>query len=140
MHDITHSIHIRASPERVYQALTATSEVRLWWTHDAELDSHVGGSGEFAFHDRSVVTKIRVATLHPASRAVWIVLSSNAPGGWERTLITFDLQAEASGTTLLFAHRGFQSESEGFRRVAAGWAHYLESLRLYLETGSGMPH
>jgi len=48
MPDIMHLITIRASPERVYQALT-TADDGNWWTRDADLDAQIGGTGEFRF-------------------------------------------------------------------------------------------
>jgi uncharacterized protein YndB with AHSA1/START domain len=49
MPDMMHLVKIHASPERVYQALTTTEGIRNWWTRDADLDSKIGGTGEFRF-------------------------------------------------------------------------------------------
>jgi hypothetical protein len=38
-----------------------------------------------------------------------------------------------------FSHRGFAEANEGYAQVTTGWAHYLFSLRQYLETGQGTP-
>lgn len=67
-------------------------------------------------------------------------LSSSAPGGWQDTLISFDLRAEGGATVLLFAHRGFKHAGEDYARVTTGWAYFLISLQQYLETGKGAPH
>jgi uncharacterized protein YndB with AHSA1/START domain len=48
--DIMHLIKIRVSPEHVYQALTTAEGIRNWWTRDADLDSKIGGTGEFRFY------------------------------------------------------------------------------------------
>lgn len=81
MPDIMHLIRIQASPERVYQALTTAEGIRNWWTRDAVLDSKIGGTGEFGFHERRVVTKIRVDELKPPVRVGWKTIFSVAREG-----------------------------------------------------------
>ena len=139
MPDILHLLTIDAPPERVYQALTTTEGVRNWWTRDATLDSHVGGSGEFAFYDRKTVTKASIAELVPPSRVGWRIADSTLPS-WHGTSISFDLRPEGEGTVLRFAHRGFREADDNYARVTTGWGYYVASLRKYLETGTGMPH
>jgi uncharacterized protein YndB with AHSA1/START domain len=140
MPDIVHHVKIRVSPERVYKAVTTTEDARNWWTRDAVLDSKIGGGGEFGFHGRRVVTKLRVNELEPPVRVAWKIISSNAPGGWNGTTITFDLRADGNETVVSFAHRGFETANEDYERVTAGWEFYLVSLQRYLETGTGSPH
>jgi uncharacterized protein YndB with AHSA1/START domain len=140
MPDITHAITIRATPARVYAAVMTSEGIRKWWTRDAVLDARIGGSGEFGFVDRKVVTRVRVDELMPPTHVRWTTISSNAPGGWAGTTITFDLRAESSGTTTLsFAHRGLAQSDSGYALVAKGWSHYLVSLQQYLQTGHGTP-
>jgi hypothetical protein len=81
-------------------------------------------------------TKVRIDEIEPPVHGAWATTSSNAPGGWEGTTITFDLRPEGSNTVLSFAHRGFEQANEGFERGDGGWGYYLDSLR-YLETGEG---
>lgn len=140
MPDIMHLIKIRVSPGRVYQALTTEEGVRNWWTRDADLDSKIGGTGEFRFYGGKGVTNVRVDELKPPVRVGWKTISANAPGGWNGTTITFDLRAEGGDTVLSFAHRGFGQADEGYALVTTGWAYYLVSLQQYLETGKGAPH
>ncbi|WP_295997661.1 SRPBCC domain-containing protein [Rugamonas sp.] len=140
MPDITHFLRVQASPEDVYVALTTTEGIRHWWTRDASVEAELGGTGEFAFHHRDAVTKVQVDELQPALSVGWTTLSSNAPGGWDGTTIHFELREDGAGTGVSFAHRGFEEENDGYRRVTDGWEHDLASLRAYLETGNGTPH
>jgi uncharacterized protein YndB with AHSA1/START domain len=100
MPDILHLVKIRASPERVYEALTTAEGIRNWWTRDAVFDSKIGGSGEFGFYEHNGVTKVSVDELKPPVRVVWTTVSSSAPGGWVGTTIAFDLRAEGSAAFL----------------------------------------
>ncbi len=139
MPDINHRVAIHAAPERVYLALATAAGIRQWWTRDATLASEVGGAGEFAFNGRKTLTKVRIEELTPPQRVVWKTIASNAPGGWDGTVIAFTLQAQGDDTVLLCAHTGFLCANEGYEKVTKGWAHYLHSLKLYLETGVGDP-
>ena len=139
MHDILHLLRIHAAPERVYQALTTAEGIHNWWTREAELDSRIGGAGEFRFYEGKGITRVRVDELEPSRRVGWTTISANAPGGWDGTRISFDLQAEGDDTVLSFAHRGFREAGEGFALVNTGWAYYLVSLQHYLESGRGWP-
>jgi uncharacterized protein YndB with AHSA1/START domain len=139
MPNIMHLIKIHASPERVYQALTTAESIRNWWTRDAVLDSRIGGTGEFRFHDGKSVIEMRIDELKPPVRVVWKTISCFRPE-WDGTTVAFDLQAEGSDTALSFAHRDFAQADEGYALVTRGWAYYLVSLQQYLETGKGAPH
>lgn len=138
MPDILHLIRIHASPERVYAALTTTEGIRGWWTRDAELDSGVGGTGAFRFHERHRVTTVRVDALEPPVCVRWKTLSSFHPG-WEGTTITFDMRAEGGDTMLALAHRDFAQADEFYALTTTGWGYYPVSLQQYLETGKGGP-
>ena len=140
MPDILHLLKIQASPERVYEALTAAEGIRNWWTRDADLETTIGGRGEFRFSsygDRQL-TQVEVAELAAPLRVRWKVTSSFRPE-WIGTAVTFDLQAEGSSTVLRFAHRGFEQADDIYALCTTGWAYYLVSLHQYLETGRGAP-
>jgi len=82
MPDILYLVKIEASPERVYDAIATAEGVRNWWTREADLDSEIGGMGEFRFYDGKSVTKVRIEDLKPFERVSWKTISANAPGGW----------------------------------------------------------
>lgn len=139
MADILHLIRIQAPPEAVYQALTTPTGVRRWWTRDADLDTVVGGAGEFRFAGGKRVTRVRIEELAPAARVVWRVVSAPI-ATWAETPIEFELATEAGGTTLRFAHRGFDRPDDAFAISTTAWGSFLISLKELLETGTGMPH
>lgn len=140
MAEILHLIKINAPREQVYQAITTAEGVRNWWTRDADLDSKVGGGGEFRFAGGTRITKVRIEELKSPSRVVWKPLAAPIPT-WPDTKIEFELNAEEdNGTTLRFAQRGFKQTDDLFAMVATAWAAFLISLKQYLETGKGTPH
>jgi uncharacterized protein YndB with AHSA1/START domain len=139
MPEIMHLIKIRATQDKVYQALSTIEGIRNWWTRDAALDPRVGGSGEFGFYDHRMVIKVKVAELTPPGHVVWDSVSSTG-GGFDGTTISFDLKSEEGITSLLFAHRGFKAGGKNIASATTRWGFYLLSLKRYLETGKGTPN
>lgn len=139
MPDIVHLLTVDAPLERVYAAVTNEEDIRQWWTADADVERSVGGNGVVRFYEGKGVTTFKIEALEPPKRVVWAITTSNAPGGWEGTSVTFDLAACESGTTLRFAHRGFEAESDGYALVNTGWAYYLVSLKRHIESSRGLP-
>lgn len=141
MPDILHLMQIDAPPERVFAAIATEEGVRNWWTRDADLEPAAGGAGAFRFHGGARFTRVRVDELTPPGRVGWTVTESNVPGGWPGTRIGFELlRAEAGGTVVAFAHRGFAEADDDYARVSTGWAWFLISLRQLVETGTGSPY
>jgi uncharacterized protein YndB with AHSA1/START domain len=132
MADIMHLVRIAAPQERVYEALTTTEGIRSWWTRDADLDSRIGGTGTFRFHDGASVTSVAVKELESPLHVVWKTISSFRPE-WPGTTIHFDLRAEKGGTVVSFAHRGFEQADEHYAQTTTGWGVYLQRLKDYLE-------
>ena len=139
MPDILHLLKIQALPERVYQALTTAQGIRDWWTRDADLDSQIGGAGEFRFYQGRVVATVKIDELEPPARVAWMTVACSLPS-WDGTKITFDLRRDGSDTVIRFAHRGFEQAGDDYASTTTGWGYYLLSLRRYLETGEGAPH
>jgi uncharacterized protein YndB with AHSA1/START domain len=132
MADIMHLVRIAAPVGRVYEALTMTEGIRNWWTRDANLDSTIGGTGTFRFHDGADATAVTVKELEPPLHVVWKTVSSFRPE-WIGTTIHFDLRAEKSDTVVSFAHRGFKEADERYAQTTTGWGVYLQQLKEYLE-------
>jgi uncharacterized protein YndB with AHSA1/START domain len=119
MPDIMRQVKIHASPERVYQAHTASEGVRNW-TRDAVLDSKIGGTGEFGFPERRVVTKVRVAELKPPVRVGWKTIASNAPGRCGKARRSRSI-CELKGEPQLSRSRTAASQADdGYARVTNG--------------------
>jgi uncharacterized protein YndB with AHSA1/START domain len=136
MPDIQHTLSIDAPTDWVWLALTTTEGLRGWWSlGETVLDGDPGVLGPFTFRSRAVVTALEVTSLKPPTHVAWRAIRSNAPGGWDGTSITFDLMSEGGGARLDFAHRGFAEDNGGYRKVTAGWAHYLQNLKRLIESG-----
>ena len=139
MADMMHELMIGADADKVYAAITEQEGLASWWTDTNTASPELGSEAEFVFDGGQTVFKMKIDELTPGKRVVWSALESPAPG-WPGTTITFDLSAEESGTKLLFGHIGWPSTDGAFPSCNFAWAIYLQSLKDYLETGTGAPH
>lgn len=137
MPDIMHLVPLSAPPSVAYHALTTSEGVRAWWTADADLDSGVGGAGEFRFYGGQKVTRVLIEELSPPHQVAWTVLESFRPE-WVGTKIVFELRAVADGSQLLFAQRGYPVADDAYALCTTGWGIYFTRLQEYLETGQIM--
>ena len=130
-----HLLKIRVSPQRVYPSAHDGRTYSQLWTCGTVLDSKIGGTGEFGFFKRRIVTKMEVDELQPPVRMGWKAISSLRRGGTARRSRSLCERMERHGARL----RGFKEADEGYARTATGWAYYLASLRQNLETGKAHP-
>lgn len=55
------------------------------------------------------------------------------------TDIVFEFEKRADATLVRFDHSGWPATTDFMRDCSMSWAYFLESLKLYLETGEGTP-
>src|SRR6516164_2933939 len=130
-------LFIKASPQRVFQALTRSEELERWLLVKAEVDVRPGGAIRFAWEPgKFEVGKILV--LEPPHRLSYS-WETFGPGP---TTVTFELVGENDGTRLRLTHTGI-GEGEDWDRyyssVKSGWSAHLADLAAWLETGICTP-
>jgi uncharacterized protein YndB with AHSA1/START domain len=130
-------LFIKASPERVFQALTTKEDLEHWFLTKAEVDLRPGGTIRFAWEpDTFEVGKILV--LEPPHRLSYS-WETFGPGP---TTITFELTAENDGTRLHLIHTGIgvgEDRDADSTAVDSGWSAHLIDLTTWLETGTCPP-
>jgi uncharacterized protein YndB with AHSA1/START domain len=130
-------LFIKASPQRVFQALTRSEDLERWFLVKAEVDVRPGGAIRFAWEPgKFEVGKILV--LEPPHRLSY-TWETFGPGP---TTVTFELTRENDGTRLRLTHTGI-GEGEDWDRyyssVKSGWSAHLGDLTSWLETGTCSP-
>ena len=130
-------LFIKASPQRVFQALTRSEDLERWFLVKAEVDLRPGGTIRFAWEPgKFEVGKILV--LEPPHRLSY-TWETFGPGP---TTVTFELVGENDGTRLRLTHTGI-GEGEDWDRyyssVKSGWSAHLGDLAAWLETGICTP-
>lgn len=138
MPDIIHEIGIKASPDKIFQALTDTHQLSKWWTKETIGDANkIKGIIEFRFNGDG--PDFQVVELKPGKSVKW--KSKDKSGGWVGTEITFKIERDRSEdqTFLRFKHGKWKKSSNFMAHCSTKWAVFMLSLKSYLETGKGKP-
>ncbi|NII25509.1 SRPBCC domain-containing protein [Pseudoflavitalea sp. X16] len=133
--DIRINVVIKATPEKVYKAVTTQEGIESWWC------KHTTAKPEVEFVNIFIFGKFRnemeVTKLVPNKRVEWKCINSIEE--WIGTVISFDME-EKEGTTLLrFAQSGWRAATDTFAGCTYDWALFMKSLKSFCETGTGTP-
>ena len=135
---IHHTLHIACPITSAIDALTSEVGIQSWWTKDASIEN---GIGTFKFNQHQWSVKLSIQKLNDHT-VVWKCSESNIQNtnAWEGSVITFSLKVEADGVLLDFVQSNHQ-DSPCYERNFKGWKFILtNSLKKYLEGGSGEPY
>ena len=130
--------YIRATPERVWTALTDNKDIRSYWFGmTCESDWRVGSSWRLLFEDGRVADRGEILESEPPKKLVikWFnewkpELAAEGPAR-----CTFTLEAEGGATKLTILHEMDKPQSQVIAAVSGGWPKILSNLKSILETG-----
>lgn len=128
--EITKSILIDAPASVIFKALTDEKELVQWMPRRAKMEAKVGGEYEFDFYRESnrseTVAKGKIVELIPNRKLVYTFVSSLGQSRVSQTLLTWTLEEEPSGKTLVtLVHSGLAGTSF---ILFMGWGFYLDRL------------
>jgi uncharacterized protein YndB with AHSA1/START domain len=125
---IERELELAAAPDRVWRALTDSSELARWFSQRAEIPTHEGGIGwlEWDGHPRFAV---RIDVFEPERRLAWRWASSAEPNFDDSAnLVEWTLEpARGGGTTLRLRETGFEN-ADSRRGNVEGWIEELGEL------------
>ncbi|MBZ5531729.1 MAG: SRPBCC domain-containing protein [Acidobacteriia bacterium] len=137
MADIFHDFPIKASPDKIFDAVTTPRGLDAWWTKRSAGEARDGAEFELWFgpqYDwRAKVTKC-------APNSVFELQMTRADADWTGTRIGFHLQPRDGSTFVQFHHTGWPQPNQHWRISNYCWAMYLRILRRYLEHGELAPY
>ena len=141
-HQASTSLHIDASPDRVWQALTEPDLVRRYM-HGTEMDAdwreggHVVWRGEWKgerYEDKGRVVAIRPPRMLSVTH--WSPLTGDPDTPEYYHLVTYDLDPLEDGRTLLtLTHGNSPSREAAEAMIETGWRPVLEGLKQVAEDG-----
>jgi uncharacterized protein YndB with AHSA1/START domain len=133
-----HVVHIRTTPEKLWDALTRPELTRLYYYGmDIATDLRPGAVLEYARSEpdgsRKTVIAGKVLEVDPPRRLVhsFAFLAKQD----EPTRVTYALEPVGDLVRLTVTHEGFDGETETYQMVRGGWAPIIDGLKTYLETG-----
>lgn len=127
---IDQTYFIKASPERVWAALTDAALMAQWTGTTARYDARVGGA--YALWDDYVRGEVVVYDPPKKLAQTW------QPDNWaiQDSVVTFTLKKARGGTRLNLAHENVQPED--YDGTANGWSEfYVGALKAMLEAERG---
>jgi uncharacterized protein YndB with AHSA1/START domain len=134
MFNINHQVGIKASAEKIYEALTTNQGLATWWTNDTSGAGDVGATIAFRFNGGG--PDFTVSELVPNQTVKWRH-SGNMPEAWMGTSILFELREETDQTFVRFTHANWKEQSNFMGHCSTKWAVFLLSLKDAMETGKG---
>lgn len=137
--DYQRTLHVNASPDAVFDALTRTADLSDWWAQ-ATGSGTAGGELKFFMNaDDPLVINVTAATR--SQRVHWNVIDCPFLPDWVGTRPTFTITPDADGgSELSFKHIGLHTGLECIEMCTRGWDHFLPSLVKHVEAGNGEPH
>ncbi len=131
MPDILHRVGIKATPKKVFEALSTIDGLSHWWIVDTKGSAKQGGMIDFGF------ANMRVVESKPNKIVQWKCV--DGPKEWVDTDLTFQLKATKDETFVLFTHANWKRPDEFMRHCSTKWATFLLSLKDWLEREEGRP-
>ena len=133
--------YIRATPEKVWQALTEPEFTRQFWAGTSqECEWKVGASWRIMIPDGRVADQGEVLQLEPHRRLVLSWRNEFKPElrqeGYSR--LTWLLEPEGDMVRLTVRHEIDLPQSRLIEAVSGGWPLILASLKSLLETGESL--
>jgi uncharacterized protein YndB with AHSA1/START domain len=124
--DVTQSIEVGATRERVWDLLTDPAELPRWWPDAAELEPGLGGRVVLTFGPGDVSGE--VTHWEPPRELGFTWEASNMPGVQLHVLFTIDDLGDGRSRVGVL-HSGLaEAPAEAREAVAGGWAYFLPRL------------
>jgi activator of HSP90 ATPase len=119
-------IDIKASPQRIYEALLDAKQFAAFTGRPAQIDPKAGGA--FSMFGGLVVGRNIELVANQRIVQAW------RPAYWDPgiySIVKFELKPQGSGTIVVLDHKGFPEGD--FDSLDSGWhAHYWEPLKKFL--------
>jgi uncharacterized protein YndB with AHSA1/START domain len=133
-----YDVYIRATPERVWEAIT-TGEMTRKWFHGTRITGELrpGAKLQFLSDDGESAVDGEVVEVSPPSRFVHTWSSNWGPdfANDEPSRVTWEITPMGETTLLRLTHDDFAGETATYLSISQGWAPILSSLKSLLETG-----
>ncbi len=135
------TIHINATAETVFDAITTPEALAAWWS-PVTGSGLTGGDLRFPMGAEEPPLHIHVDLASRPTTVRWTVVECTFMQDWVNTQPTFTIAPlDARGCELTFEHVGLNDELECKDMCSRSWDHFVRtSLRELAEGNSGAPN
>lgn len=135
---IIRTVHIRASRDAVWEAITTPELISEWFGDETEIDLRVGGVGKMTWDDYGTFHLIVEEIDEPNSIAMrWAREKDVDPTPTNSTTFRFTLADREGGIDLTVTETGWESlegdVAEAMKGNTEGWTQELDELVAFLE-------
>lgn len=132
--------YIRATPERVWHALTDADITAQYWAHRNVSDWKPGSRWEHQPLDGSApdVVGTVLESRPPTRLAITFAGARDVVPELGESVVTFDLMRQGDVVRLTVTHENLPSEGM-YAGISQGWPAVLANLKSLLETGEALP-
>ncbi len=130
--------YIRATPEKVFDAIVNPAVARLYWGHENVSDWTPGAQWEHvrANDARTVELVGEVLEIEAPKRLVMSWANASQAGDAEKTSrVAFDIEPYDGMVRLTVTHDRLEAGGGMFNGISKGWPIVLSSMKSYLEGG-----
>ena len=135
MEAITQKLVIKATPEKVFNAVTTQEGLAGWWAKQTAAKPEVGFTNVFTFGDFR--NEFKVTKIVPNQKVEW--LCTKSIDEWIGTTVHFELEEKDEKTILRFSHSGWRAVTDTFAACNYDWGRFMTSLKSLCESGAGTP-
>ena len=134
--------YIRATPQKIWQALTDADITSRYWAHRNVSDWKPDSRWEHRRKDQSGQPDV-VGTVLESDPPRHLAFSWSSPGTendpQQASRVTYDIAEHKDGVgKLTVTHSELEEGSKMLRGISHGWPIVLSALKSFLETGKGM--
>lgn len=138
MADSLHQVHILASDEEVFNAISQQSGIESWWTDHCKMATQEGQTSTFWFDNQENMFVMRLQKSLPNRRIFWIC--EQGPEEWIGTELWWEIQPDDNGHCILdFKHMNWEKDTGLFPLCNSTWGTLMQQLKIYCETGEQKP-
>jgi uncharacterized protein YndB with AHSA1/START domain len=125
---------IRATPRRVFAALTRPAQLNIWFTTEARVDLRVGG--RYSNRDKDRGTYLEIVP-NRRLRFTW-----DNPGHAAGSIVEIILTRKNGTTTVTLLHYEFRKRKdfEHYSSKTSGWDWALDNLKAHCESRPGVQY
>ena len=133
--------YIRATPEKVFDAIVNPAVARLYWGHENVSDWTPGARWEHirANDARTVELVGEVLEIDAPKRLVMSWANASQEGDPDKTSrVAFDIEPYDGMVRLTVTHDRLEAGGGMFNGISKGWPIVLSSMKSYLESGEAI--